>query len=212
MTFSDEAILDREESSPGSSSLRWEGLGLPLWPRALPAWRQSTWCAQPALQQGVSQSGSQADSGWLPPAITTVWLLAFGFSGPVLFSVGWTVFPPWVVMRTWKITSYSSKLQADTGWACGIMVPFGQTAGSQFLLSTCCVLMPLQAFPLPSGNLDSSHLYEEEDRVMLTITHLQEWHLLTRHCSHCLQELLCLTFSIILSSFYRHGSEHRESK
>lgn len=140
------------------------------------------------------------------PALTTVWLQAFGFSGPVLFSDGWTVFPPWVVMRTWEIRSYSFKLQADTEWACGIMVPFGQTAGLRFYWAPVVCLSPLQAFPLPSGNLDSSHLYEEEDKVMLTKTHLQEWHLLTRHCSHCLQELLCLTFSIILSSLYRHGS------
>lgn len=133
---------------------------------------------QPGLQLtmwwGSARVGARQIRAGALPALTTVWLLAFGFSGPILFSVGWTVFPPWVVMRTWEITSYSSKLQADTGWACGIMVPFGQTAGSQFLLSTCCVLMPVQAFPLPSGNLDSSHLYEEEDRVMLTITHLQE--------------------------------------
>ena len=101
----------------------------------------------------------------------------------------------------------NQKLQLQAaGWHSVGMVPFGQTAGSQFLLSTCCMLIPLHASPLPSGNLDSSHLYEEEDKVMLTKTHLQEWHLLTRHCSHCLQELLRLTFSIILSSSYRHRS------
>ena len=44
----------------------------------------------------------------------------------------------------------------------------------EILLNTSCVLIPLQAFPLPSGNLDSSHLYEGEDKVMLTKTHLQE--------------------------------------
>ena len=162
-------------------------------------------CRSPCGGGSARVGARQIWAGALP-ALTTVWLQAFGFSGPVLFSVGWTVFPPWVVRRTWEIRSYSSKLQVDTAWTCGITVPFGQTAGSQFLLSTCCVLIPLQASPLPSGNLDSSHLYEEEDKVMLTKTHLQEWHLLTGHCSHCLQELLHLTFSIILSSSYRHGS------
>lgn len=154
-TFWDEAILDREESPPGSSSLRWEGLGLPLWPRALPAQRQSTLCAQPAVQLAMWWGIARVGARWIwagaLPALTTVWLQAFGFSGPVLFSDGWTVFPPWVVMRTWEIRSYSFKLQADTAWACGIMVPFGQTAGLKFYWTPVVCLSLCKPSPCPLG-------------------------------------------------------------